>query len=48
MHTQGTTGLSFASHLLKNRVKDFKPITKHSNKYCNRVKVITFNSHALT
>ena len=42
-----TTGLSFASHLLKNRVKDFKPITKHSNN-CNRVKVITFNSHALT
>ena len=46
MHTQGTTDFSFASYLLKIWVKNFKPITKQ--RYCNRVKVITFNSHALT
>ena len=46
MHTQGTTDFIFASYLLKNWVKNFKQITKQ--RYCNCVKAITFDSHALT
>ena len=37
MYTQGTTDFSFA-YLLKNWVKNFKPIPKQ--RYCNRVKLL--------
>ena len=40
-HTQGATGLDFASHWLKNWCTIFKPIPKHRNHNC----MITFNSH---
>ena len=41
---QGAIGIGFASHWMENWCKNFKSITKHTNRDC----IITFDSHLKT